>query len=150
MDRRKNNGSSIFTGIFCAIAGVAIGIGGKAIYDEFNKEEKEDENRRQLALEEIRQDIKNKNDNKIETSTKETYSDDNLEYESFFCPISQEIMKDPVITPKGISFDRESILSWLSKDKTCPITKTLLKESDLITNYALKNTIEEFVCKQKI
>ncbi|RVW73230.1 E3 ubiquitin-protein ligase PUB23 [Vitis vinifera] len=41
------------------------------------------------------------------------------------CPISLEIMKDPVTVSTGITYDRESIEKWLfsGKNNTCPATK---------------------------
>ncbi len=147
MERNNQKKSSgLFAGLFCALAGVAIGVGSKLIYDEVTKEEKEDDKKRQLALEEIRKKNAQERHEK-EVIQGETLSD--VEYESFFCPISQEVMKDPVITPYGVSYDRQSILSWLKKNNTCPITKNILSEKDLITNYALKNTIEDYLSKQK-
>ena len=33
---------------------------------------------------------------------------------SFYCPISKQVMTDPVITPLGISYERSSIEEWLT------------------------------------
>ena len=63
---------------------------------------------------------------------------------SFICPISQQIMKDPVITPHGITYERSSIESWIDKKSTCPITRKPLKKIDLIPNYSLKNAIQNY------
>jgi hypothetical protein len=146
MENKQKKSTGVMTGIFCALAGAAIGIGGSILYNKIKKEENDEEKKRQFALEEIRQK-KNKNNETDMTTQGETKNE--AEYESFFCPISQEIMNDPVITPQGISFDRQSILAWLKKDNKCPITKTPLKESDLIKNFALKNTIDEYLAKNK-
>ncbi|KAG9390676.1 U-box domain [Carpediemonas membranifera] len=48
-------------------------------------------------------------------------------------------MYDPVLTPSGISYERESIVKWLeSGHADCPITRTPLSESQLVSNIALK------------
>ncbi|KAJ1384802.1 Zinc finger, RING/FYVE/PHD-type [Sesbania bispinosa] len=65
----------------------------------------------------------------------------------FLCPISLEIMKDPVTVSTGITYDRESIEKWLfsGKNNTCPVTKQpLLSDStDLITpNHTLRRLIQ--------
>ncbi|XP_059669852.1 E3 ubiquitin-protein ligase PUB24-like [Cornus florida] len=65
--------------------------------------------------------------------------------EFFICPISLQIMKDPVIAITGITYDRESIEHWLFKGQntTCPVTKQPLPtESDLIPNHTLRRLIQ--------
>ncbi|KAL3646914.1 hypothetical protein CASFOL_009458 [Castilleja foliolosa] len=54
----------------------------------------------------------------------------------FICPITLEIMKDPVTIPTGITYDRDSIEQWIFTQKTlnCPVTKqTLDPNQELIT-----------------
>jgi hypothetical protein len=144
MENKKSKTSNgIFTGLFCALAGIAVGVGGKLIFDELNKDEK-------VEKEEMLNDKYSKprdysQVDKLETAPETTLNDESIEYESFICPITQELMRDPVITPKGISFERRAIVNWLSRNNLCPITKSNLKEDDLITNYALKSTIQEYV-----
>ncbi|XP_057957189.1 E3 ubiquitin-protein ligase PUB23-like [Malania oleifera] len=63
----------------------------------------------------------------------------------FLCPISLEIMKDPVALSTGITFDRHSIEKWLfsAKNTTCPVTKQLLPDTiDLTPNHTLRRLIQ--------
>lgn len=64
----------------------------------------------------------------------------------FLCPISLQIMKDPVTAITGITYDRESIEHWLKKSKdtpNCPVTKQPLpKHSDLTPNHTLRRLIQ--------
>ncbi|KDP33049.1 hypothetical protein JCGZ_13635 [Jatropha curcas] len=66
--------------------------------------------------------------------------------EYYLCPISLQIMKDPVTTVTGITYDRESIEQWLKTAKngsTCPVTKQPLpKDSDLTPNHMLRRLIQ--------
>ncbi|KAH0901802.1 hypothetical protein HID58_041305 [Brassica napus] len=64
----------------------------------------------------------------------------------FRCPISLEIMSDPVIIQSGHTFDRVSIQKWIdSGNRTCPISKLPLSESpSLIPNHALRSLISNF------
>ncbi|KFK28714.1 hypothetical protein AALP_AA7G037400 [Arabis alpina] len=64
----------------------------------------------------------------------------------FKCPISLEIMSDPVIIQSGHTFDRISIQRWIdSGNRTCPITKLPLSETpSLIPNHALRSLISNF------
>ncbi|KAA6344727.1 MAG: hypothetical protein EZS28_052220, partial [Streblomastix strix] len=43
--------------------------------------------------------------------------------EGFICPITQEIIIDPVITEDGISYERQVIVNWLKVKKMSPITR---------------------------
>jgi hypothetical protein len=69
-----------------------------------------------------------------------------IDVPSFFvCPISLEIMKDPVTVSTGITYDRESIEKWLisKKNKTCPVTKQKLSDyTDLTPNHTLRRLIQ--------
>ncbi|XP_026388641.1 E3 ubiquitin-protein ligase PUB24-like [Papaver somniferum] len=61
----------------------------------------------------------------------------------FICPISLEIMKDPVTVATGITYDRESIEQWLSSSSDCPVTKLELpKGADLTPNHTLRRLIQ--------
>lgn len=63
----------------------------------------------------------------------------------FICPISLQIMKDPVTAVTGITYDRESIEYWLSMAEVvqCPVTKQpLTKDSDLTPNHTLRRLIQ--------
>ncbi|VFQ88139.1 unnamed protein product [Cuscuta campestris] len=64
---------------------------------------------------------------------------------SFVCPISLELMKDPVTLSTGISYDRESIERWLDAGNvTCPLTNQVLESRDLIPNHAIRKTIQDW------
>lgn len=65
----------------------------------------------------------------------------------FICPISLEIMRDPVTLSTGITYDRESIEKWLSnrKNSTCPMTKLpISSDSDLTPNHTLRRLIQSW------
>uniref|UniRef100_A0A9I9D5B0 RING-type E3 ubiquitin transferase n=1 Tax=Cucumis melo TaxID=3656 RepID=A0A9I9D5B0_CUCME len=66
----------------------------------------------------------------------------------FLCPITLEIMTDPVIVATGQTYDRESIQKWLhSNHRTCPKTGQTLVHLSLAPNYALKNLILQWCQK---
>ena len=66
--------------------------------------------------------------------------------EYFICPISLQIMRDPVTAITGITYDRESIENWLFKgNNTCPVTKQPLSpDSDLTPNHTLRRLIQSW------
>ncbi|XP_070502999.1 WD repeat, SAM and U-box domain-containing protein 1-like [Chironomus tepperi] len=66
----------------------------------------------------------------------------------FVCPITSEIMTDPVILEDGFSYERQAILTWFSKDKrTSPMTNMELTTTEVMTNEKLKMEIESFLKK---
>ncbi|OIV90418.1 hypothetical protein TanjilG_10904 [Lupinus angustifolius] len=68
----------------------------------------------------------------------------------FICPISLQIMKDPVTATTGITYDRDSIEQWLysNQNTTCPYTKQpLTRDSDLTPNHTLRRLIQAW-CTQ--
>lgn len=67
---------------------------------------------------------------------------DLLSNESFCCPITNEVMRDPVIDPEGNTYERSAIEGWLKQHASSPITRNPLTISQLIPNRVLKDAIE--------
>ncbi len=63
--------------------------------------------------------------------------------QSFYCPISGDLMNNPVSDREGHSYEKAEILLWLKKSKTSPMTRSYLDESHLIENDSLKRSIDE-------
>ncbi|XP_004506434.1 U-box domain-containing protein 16 [Cicer arietinum] len=67
------------------------------------------------------------------------------------CPISLELMRDPVVVATGQTYDRGSIKLWMdSGHNTCPKTGQTLAHTDLIPNHALRNMIAMWCREQRI
>jgi hypothetical protein len=61
---------------------------------------------------------------------------------NFICPITLQVMVDPLMTRNGLTFERAAIFGWLEQgSESCPLTRQPLKASDLITNRRLKTHI---------
>ena len=61
----------------------------------------------------------------------------------FVCPISLELMTDPVLTADGHTYQRESIETWLTQHQTSPLTGLPLPHRNLVSNFALKAMIAQ-------
>ncbi|KAH6801706.1 plant U-box 14 [Perilla frutescens var. frutescens] len=62
--------------------------------------------------------------------------------DDFRCPISLELMQDPVIVSTGQTYERSCIQKWLDAGhKTCPKTQQTLLHTALTPNYVLKSLI---------
>ena len=60
----------------------------------------------------------------------------------FICPITLQLMDQPLVNKNGVSFERDAILRWLSKGYgQCPLTRTPMSVSDLIRNRPLEAKI---------
>lgn len=65
--------------------------------------------------------------------------------EDFRCPISLELMTDPVTVSTGQTYDRVSIQKWLKAgNMICPKTGEKLKNTELVPNTTLKRLIQQF------
>ncbi|XP_041806153.1 WD repeat, SAM and U-box domain-containing protein 1-like [Chelmon rostratus] len=69
--------------------------------------------------------------------------------DEFLCPITRELLKDPVIAADGYSYERESIESWIrGKNKTSPMTNLPLQTTLLTPNRSLKTAITRWKSSQ--
>lgn len=63
----------------------------------------------------------------------------------FVCPISLQIMRDPVTLPTGITYDRDGIERWLLTAGTCPLTKQPVPpDCDPTPNHTLRRLIQSW------
>lgn len=62
--------------------------------------------------------------------------------QEFICPITLNIMNDPVICEDGYTYERESIMSL--PNSLSPMTRNPINKYNLIPNRALKDSIERF------
>lgn len=67
---------------------------------------------------------------------------------AFLCPITQELMKDPVATSDGFVYERAAIQEWFTRcpttPPTSPMTGTPLTSVGLSPNVALRLAIEAY------
>ncbi|XVF06678.1 hypothetical protein REPUB_Repub06bG0070900 [Reevesia pubescens] len=70
----------------------------------------------------------------------------------FRCPISMEVMKDPVTIHTGVSYERKNIEKWFHayNKKTCPTTMQSLQSLDMTPNHTLKRLILEWQKQHKL
>lgn len=65
--------------------------------------------------------------------------------DSFTCPISLEIMVDPVIAVDSFSYERENIERWFVSHSRSPRTNERLYDKTLLPNNALKESIQQYL-----
>ncbi|GLJ06920.1 hypothetical protein SUGI_0052500 [Cryptomeria japonica] len=76
-------------------------------------------------------------------------------YEAFVCPLTKQIMRDPVTLENGQTYERSSIERWFKecqengRKPVCPMTGKELKSTELNPSIALRNTIEEWTARNE-
>ncbi len=61
----------------------------------------------------------------------------------FICPLTLEVLEDPVVAADGHTYEREAIEQWLrSPPATSPLTNIVLPDTSLRPNIALRNRIQ--------
>ena len=72
----------------------------------------------------------------------------------FICPISMDIMADPVMCADGHSYEREHIERWFAQPGAAslnsPKTGAQLAHRSLLPNHALRGSIEEWQARAKV
>ncbi|CAI9107336.1 OLC1v1006664C1 [Oldenlandia corymbosa var. corymbosa] len=67
--------------------------------------------------------------------------------EEFRCPLSKQLMRDPVIIASGQTYDRPFIQKWLKAgNRTCPRTQQVLSHTLLTPNHLIREMISQW-CK---
>ncbi|XP_032142391.1 WD repeat, SAM and U-box domain-containing protein 1 isoform X9 [Sapajus apella] len=66
--------------------------------------------------------------------------------DEFICPITRELMKDPVIASDGYSYEKEAMENWIrTKKRTSPMTNLVLPSVVLTPNRTLKMAINRWL-----
>ena len=162
-DEKGDKTKGILAGIGASIGIVALGIGGKIMYDKYKKKETSNENvefsnfkneNNSEIVEKLKKQksIKPKiisdeyDKNYIRANSFQTKDEEELikKKNSFICPISQIMMENPVITPYGTTYEKSAILDWINKNNNDFLTKKPLSQDMLIPNYILKSSMMEY------
>lgn len=66
--------------------------------------------------------------------------------DEYLCPITHEIMREPVRCSDGFTYEKNAIVEWFMSGKlTSPITNEELSNTDYVHNLDLRNAIHEFL-----
>jgi hypothetical protein len=66
---------------------------------------------------------------------------------SFLCPITQEIMLDPVFAMDGHTYEREAILQSLDRSMLSPMTGQPMQNNMVIPNHNTRSMIQDFLAQ---
>ena len=66
--------------------------------------------------------------------------------ENFICPLSLDLMTDPLVSICGHHCQKEAVLGWLNQgNSTCPLTRELLTLGMLFSDRSLQSNIKEWM-----
>ena len=63
--------------------------------------------------------------------------------DALMCPITRELMTDPVVCADGHTYERSAIEHWLSTHDTSPKTGLELEHTGLVPNHAIRAAIDD-------
>jgi hypothetical protein len=95
-------------------------------------------------------------DNEMSQQTVKKKELEGIEYDekpskNLCCPISMELMKHPVMVIESEqTYDKKSIEIWFANQDTDPLTGKKITNEQLITNFAVKRLVDEWVEKHEI
>ena len=61
------------------------------------------------------------------------------------CPISQELMRDPVVAADGRTYERAQIAEWIRSHNTSPMTNERLDHKHLCSNDIAHERVRQFI-----
>ena len=63
--------------------------------------------------------------------------------DAYYCPITFELMNNPMIDKEGNTYDRRAIKKWIKSNHDSPLTRSPLRYDELYPNLALKELLDE-------
>lgn len=76
-------------------------------------------------------------------------------YDALFCPLTNQVMTNPVLTESGVTYERRAIEEHFerfadsSENVICPVTKMPLQSKTLMNNASLKSVIAEWTMRNE-
>jgi len=61
------------------------------------------------------------------------------------CPISLDLMLDPVVASDGHTYDRSNIEQWLEDESSSPITREPLDSKHIFANRVVRTLVMQFI-----
>ena len=61
----------------------------------------------------------------------------------FLCPITNEVMEDPVVAMDGFTYERQAITTWFQRHDTSPMTRAIIPPT-LVPNIDKRSQIANF------
>jgi len=63
----------------------------------------------------------------------------------FLCPITHDIMRDPVVGADGYTYERSAIARWFETSRKSPVTGQTLPHTDLVPNHSVRTLLKMLI-----
>lgn len=63
----------------------------------------------------------------------------------FLCPITHDVMTDPVVSADGYTYERSAIARWFSSSRNSPVTGQPLPHSELVPNHSVRTLLKTLI-----
>lgn len=71
------------------------------------------------------------------------------DWSTFRCPITHQLMEDPVKCADGHTYERAAITKWLERHHTSPMTREPMTTEQLFIDRTMKSQIDTFKAQAK-
>jgi U-box domain len=68
--------------------------------------------------------------------------------EEFICPLTLQVMTNPVVNRQGNRYEKAALVKWLSLNTACPLTRNPIRLSDFIRDTNLQQKIKQWRTNQ--
>ncbi|CAK9049224.1 unnamed protein product [Durusdinium trenchii] len=63
----------------------------------------------------------------------------------FICPITHDVMTDPVVSADGYTYERAAIARWFETSRKSPVTGQTLPHADLVPNQSVRTLLKTII-----
>lgn len=63
----------------------------------------------------------------------------------FICPITHDVMTDPVVSADGYTYERAAIARWFETSRKSPVTGQMLPHADLVPNQSVRTLLKTLI-----
>eukprot|EP00971_Amphidinium_carterae_P113287 2244338-Amphidinium_carterae.1 len=60
----------------------------------------------------------------------------------FICPITHDVMTDPVVCADGYTYERVAIARWFETSRMSPVTGQTLPHTDMVPNHSVRTLLK--------
>ena len=65
--------------------------------------------------------------------------------EDYICPITQELIRDPVMTPYSkYRYEREELFRWVYNNLCCPVTRLPMRRKDIVEDIKGREELHKY------
>ncbi|CAE8713155.1 unnamed protein product [Polarella glacialis] len=80
-----------------------------------------------------------------EEKLQEAWTLGDASFQIFLCPITHDVMTDPVVSADGYTYERSAISRWFETSRKSPVTGQSLPHTDLVANHSVRTLLKMLI-----